>query len=358
MGEILGLGMTHWPGLSPYKTRPSSLKRALQDPGLPEHLRQPSGWPERLRQEWADDEGSRVGEAHRERVVAEIREARRLLDDFQPDFVVVWGDDQYENFKEDLVPPFCVMAYDQIEAKPWSHFTEPNFWGEPPETTFHLSGHRGGAKFLASSLLGDSFDVAYAYKPLHHDLGHAFINTVMYLDWDRRGFDHPLVPFSVNCLGRLTISWHGYMRSLADTRPDEELDPPSPSPARCFDLGAACARALSASPYRVALIASASWSHAFLTRKHHYLYPDLEADRKLFDALVRGDYQYWRDMPLQAVEDSGEHEMLNWFCLAGAMAELGRKPATAVLVDTYVMVSSKVIATFPPEKVASPLTSG
>jgi hypothetical protein len=40
------------------------------------------------------------------------------------------------------------------------------------------------------------------------------------------------------------------------------------------------------------------------------------------------------------------------------MAELGRKPATAVLVDTYVMVSSKVIATFPPEKVASPLTSG
>jgi len=138
------------------------------------------------------------------------------------------------------------------------------------------------------------------------------------------------------------------MRPLTDDRPDSELDPPSPTPGRCFDLGAACARALTASPYRVALIASSSWSHAFLTRKHYYLYPDLEADCALFEALVRGDYDVWRNRPLAAVEDSGQYEMLNWFCLAGAMAELGRKPATATMIDTYIMVSSKVIATFPP----------
>lgn len=353
MGEILGLGMTHWPGLSPAKTRPASLKRTLQDPGLPEHLRSPEGWPERLRKEWGSDEGSSVGEAHRERVVGEIRKARKVLDDFKPDFVVIWGDDQYENFKEDVVPPFCVMAYDDIEAKPWEHFREPNYWGEAPDTTFKLAGHRAGAKYLVSALLQDEFDVAYAYKPLHHDLGHAMINTVMYLDWDRQGFPHAVVPFSINCLGRLTISWHGYMRALTDTSTDEELDPPAPSPKRCFDLGAACARALQDSPYRVALIASSSWSHAFLTRKHYNMYPDLEADQALFDALVKGDYAYWRNMPLKSVEDSGEHEMLNWFCLAGAMAELGRKPAMATLVDTYVMVSTKVVATFPPDAVAA-----
>src|SRR5690349_7568211 len=282
--------MTHWPGLCPAKTRPQSLRRALADPAMPEELRQPSGWPERLRREWGADEGSAAGEAHRARVVDEIRKARQALDDFKPDFVVVWGDDQYENFKEDLVPPFAVLAYDQFEAKPWSHFREPNYWHEPGDTIFRLAGHRAGGKALASGLLGEGFDVAYAYKPLHSDLGHAFINTIMYLDWDRQGFPHAILPFSVNCLGRLTISAHAYMRSLADPWTDDVLDPPSPTPGRCFDLGAACARVLAASPWRVALIASASWSHAFLTRKHHYLYPDLEADRELFKAMVDGDY--------------------------------------------------------------------
>ena len=34
----------------------------------------------------------------------------------------------------------------------------------------------------------------------------------------------------------------------------------------------------------VALIASSSWSHAFLTPKNHLLYPDVEADRALYRA--------------------------------------------------------------------------
>jgi len=33
------------------------LKRALQDPALPEQYRQPSGWPAAIRQEYRDDEG-------------------------------------------------------------------------------------------------------------------------------------------------------------------------------------------------------------------------------------------------------------------------------------------------------------
>ena len=49
------------------------------------------------------------------------------------------------------------------------------------------------------------------------------------------------------------------------------------------------------SPWRVALIASSSWSHAFLTDKNHQLYPDIEADRRLYEALRVGDYDTWRD---------------------------------------------------------------
>ena len=52
--------------------------------------------------------------------MAWFRKARRLLDDFAPDVVVIWGDDQYENFKEDIIPPFCVLAYESIEHRPWA----------------------------------------------------------------------------------------------------------------------------------------------------------------------------------------------------------------------------------------------
>lgn len=348
MAEILGLGITHYPGLAPRLARPISLRRLLEDPGLPERFRTPEGWPDEMRREWGTDEGATCGEQHRQAVVAEIRRARAVLDEFQPDFIVVWGDDQYENFHEDAVPGFCVMAYDAVDVKPWAKpGMPPNFWGEAADTTFHIRGHREGAKYLATRLVEQEFDVAYAYRPLHQPLGHAFTNSVLYLDWDRRGFDVPVVPFSVNCYGRRLVALRGYMEKLATPLSERDFDPPSPSPARCFDLGVACARALIESPWKVALIASSSWSHAFLTRKHWYLYPDTPADRTLYAALASGDYAAWRRAPLAAVEDSGQQELLNWFCLVGAMAELKRKPDSAVFIETYIMNSNKVIATFP-----------
>lgn len=347
MADILGLGITHYPGLAPRKARPGSLLRLLQDPGLPERYRTPAGWPEVMRREWADDDGAAFAEKHRNEVIAEILKARAALDDFKPDFVVVWGDDQYENFREDVVPGFCVLAYDAVDVQPWARpNTPPNFWGEPADKTFRVRGHREGAKYLASRLVEQDFDVAYAYRPLHQPLGHAFSNSVLYLDWERRGFDVPVVPFSINCYGRRLIALQGYMESLANPAQERDFDPPSPSPARCFDIGAACVKALRDSPWRVALIASSSWSHAFLTRKHSYLYPDTPADRVLYEALRAGDYARWRATPLAAVEDCGQQELLNWFCLVGAMAELDRRPDSAVFIETCIMNSNKVIATF------------
>ncbi len=119
-------------------------------------------------------------------------------------------------------------------------------------------------------------------------------------------------------------------------------------PWRCFDFGAATARVLAASPWRVALVASSSWSHAFLTAKHHYLYPDIEADRALLAAFQAGDWAVWRERPLEAIEASGQQEALNWVCLAGAMAELGRRPTYAAMLETYVFNSDKVFAAFAP----------
>ena len=349
MGEILGLGITHQPALVARDVKPLSLRTTIQDPGLPDELRAPAGWPAAMRAEWSDDEGAAFGVQHRAAILAELRQARAALDAFQPDFLLVWGDDQYENFQEDCVPPFCVLAYDEVAVQPWAKRPPgSNAWDEPPDHTFQIKGHRAAAKFLASGLLGQDFDVAYAYRPLHAPLGHAFVNAVLYLDWDRRGFAYPLVPCTVNCYGRTLTGTHGYLSSLDKPLAADELDPPSPSPRRCFDLGAACARVLAASPWRVALVASSSWSHAFLTRKNYYLWPDHDADQALYAALCAGDYKAWRNYPLATLEDGGQHELLNWFCLAGAMSELHRRPNYTAYLESYTMNSNKVVAIFQP----------
>ena len=343
MSAILGLGVTHYPPLCGRdEDMARILKRVLQDPDLPERYRRPDGWPAAMREEYGADEGLGAARRHRKALIEGFRQTRRRLDDFAPDLVVIWGDDQYENFKEDVIPPFCVFAYDAMEHKPWEHAPGANAWDEPKDTVFSYKGHRQAAKHLVSGLIEEGFDLSYAYKPL----GHAFMNTLLYLDYDRQGFPYPVVPFSINCYGRKVISQHGGVSSFADLPAEAQLDPPSPAPWRCFDLGRAAARVMAESPWRVALIASSSWSHAFLTPKHHLLYPDVDADRALYDKLRVGDYEAWRGTSLPALEESGQQEMLNWMCLAGAMAELDRRPDAAKFVQTYLFNSSKCFAAF------------
>jgi aromatic ring-opening dioxygenase LigB subunit len=147
-----------------------------------------------------------------------------------------------------------------------------------------------------------------------------------------------VVPFHVNCYGSSVIRNRG-----GDNfgKADQEPDPPAPSPKLCFDVGAAVARILRDSPWRVAIIGSSSWSHAFLTPKHHYLYPDVEADRARLEDLRDGRFPSWRDLDLLQIEDAGQQELLNWVCLAGAMTELNLKPEVLDYSETYIFNSSK-----------------
>jgi hypothetical protein len=337
MGEILAAGVTHYPPLTGHDNQMTGiLKRMLQNPQLPDKYRHVEGWPAPMREEWGGDEGTASACRHRAQLLKWFSQVRRAIDRFKPDFILMWGDDQYENFKEDVIPPYCIYAYETLEFTPPPH----NVWGEPPDRTFRLPGHPAAARYLASALLEAGFDPAYAYRPLHHPLGHAFRNAILYLDYNRAGFGYPVVPFAINCYGRRVICQRGGLPNF-DPRIEIRLDPPSPSPQRLFDLGAATARALKASPWRVVLMASSGWSHAFLTAKNYFLYPDTPADERLYEALRAGDYETWRRLPLSSIEDSGQHEILNWMCLAGAMKELGYRPQTSALFTTWIFNSSK-----------------
>ena len=172
-------------------------------------------------------------------------------------------------------------------------------------------------------------------KGHHPGLPHAFLNAILYLDYHRTGFDYPVIPFPINCYGRRVISYQGFASRVDDIR---ELDPPSPHPARMVTVGAAVGQIMAESPWRVALVASSSWSHAFLCDKTWRLRPDTATDRYLYDRLLAGDVDAWRAVSLTDLEDSGQQELLNWFPLLGAMEALGTpRPSWTEFIETDVL---------------------
>ena len=79
-----------------------------------------------------------------------------------------------------------------------------------------------------------------------------------------------------------------------------------------MEVGVAVVRVLSQRPERIAQTAPLSWSRAFLTSKHDFVYPDVENDRAIYDALARGDFDFWRNVTKEQVYERGWQEMRNW----------------------------------------------
>ncbi len=361
MAEVLGIGLTHYSPLSGLDDDMAGLLRAaLADPAVPAEEKVVANWPEIMQREGGNDEGRSAASEHRAKLIEGFERARQALDDFNPDVVLIWGDDQYENFREDVIPAYSILAYEDMDVRPWAQADHSsamagraNVWNEPAETTtLKVRGRPDIAKELVMSLLAQGIDVAYAYRPLHHPgLAHAFLNSILYLDYQRTGFDYPVVCFPINCYGRRVISYRGSAGPLGDVR---ELDPPGPQPDRLIQVGAAVAEFFAKSEWRVALVASSSWSHAFLCDKTSRLRPDTPADRHLYERLQVGDVDAWRSVSADDLEESGQQELLNWFPLLGAMEALGgATPTWSQFVETAVFNSNKVFAVYGPSSPAS-----
>ena len=352
MASFLGIGMTHYPLLAGTDEHMAGLLRwTLQDPDIPAAEKDPASWPESMRTDWSDDGGTAAAGHHRKELRENLSRCRDALDEFRPDLVVVWGDDQYENFREEVIPPFCVLAYGDIDVHPFAVMNDrgsPNAWGLPDDMTCVLHGDVTASRSLTDALINDGFDMAYSYRKREGaHFPHAILNTQLFLDYDHAGreFRYPLVPITVNCYGEHAIARRGGLARFADIA-TEQTDPSGPSPKRCFDLGRAVARAYRTSDLRVALVASSSWSHAFLYDNGWHLRPDTPADQRLYDALVAGEFDAWQQVTSREVVEAGQHEMLNWFCLLGAVAELGLDLTWSTFVPTDVFNSNKCFAVY------------
>ncbi|HEX6512647.1 MAG TPA: extradiol ring-cleavage dioxygenase [Chloroflexota bacterium] len=360
MGEILGIGCTHAPHLPLTDGTMANIyfRYNLRHEKTPAYWKDPANWPRGLIEEWGDDEGQTAARKHRAELVAGFRAARQAMDDFQPDFVLIYGDDQYENFREDLLPPFCAYASDELTLRS----EKPRGGGgglaaklglpltriEMPPLQATASGSKQLGTYVANELTGRGIDVACSWK-LHHmeNLGHAFSSTIDYLDWDRRGFPYPVIPFHVSCYGEdLRVPSAESREVTGRLMEDVAVRPPvSPPPWRCYDLGKALAEAIADSPYRAVVIGSSSWSHASLTDMHGYLWGDVDSDREHLEQLRSGQIRQWRELDPDQIRRSGQHEMRNWICLAGSME--GRTPRVLAYSESYVFNSSKCVALFP-----------
>ena len=75
----------------------------------------------------------------------------------------------------------------------------------------------------------------------------------------------------------------------------------------------------------------------------------MDNDRRLYEALVAGDFDAWRKVTEAEVVDRGQQEVLNWWALMGAMEALGHKsPDYHGYVESYVMNSNKAFAIYAP----------
>jgi hypothetical protein len=348
----MGIGMTHYPMLAGTDEHMADLLRwTLKDPGIPEAEKDPANWPALMCEEWGADGAVASAADHRAALVENLRRCREALDSFDPDFVVVWGDDQYENFREEVIPPFCVLAYGDIDAPAFEVTNErgiPNVWGRPDDMTVTLHGDADVSRSLADWLIADGFDMAYSYRKREGaHFPHAILNTQLFLDYPDAGTKLPyrLIPITVNCYGQHAIARRGGLARFADIG-TEQLDPSGPTPERCFQLGAGVIRALARTDYKIAVIASSSWSHAFLCDRLWHIRPDTAADERLYKALVVGDYDTWRATSAAEIVDSGQHEMLNWFCLLGAAHEAQLQLSWSTLVTTDAFNSNKCFAVY------------
>ncbi|HEX9442693.1 MAG TPA: extradiol ring-cleavage dioxygenase [Candidatus Binatia bacterium] len=291
MAEIvLGLGTSHSPQLSipwtewnllrekdetdPRLDYPALLKSAAaRKPGLEADLTQEK-WRER--DEACQKAIARVGD---------------LLRAAKPDLVLVFGDDQQEQFHDDNMPTFAlyhgkalpVVKHTGRNPARWKE-AEERGWAETApeyENGWELAQH------LISSLTADEFDVARCNKlRAEIGVGHAF--SFLYRRvWP--GGTVPSLPLMVNTY----------------------YPPNQPTPKRCYALGQAIRRGVESwkKDARVVLMASGGLSHVVI---------DEELDQVVIEGLMRKKRDLLFSLPRPKLK-GGTSEILNWVALAGAM---------------------------------------
>jgi len=212
------------------------------------------------------------------RVRASMLAIGERLRALEPDLVIVIGNDHGDDFILRSVPAFMLHCGPFAEGRD-GHCGRWTVDGE--------AGYE-----LLEGLQGESFDPAFT---LDAPLGTFFTIPIAFMGWTPQT---PVLPLFVNA----------YV-------------PPQPSGLRCHALGQALARVLERNRRRAVLIASGGLSHYPGTPAYRDPGPDLETDRRIFEACSRGNLLSMLAHDDPSLDRSGNIELRSWQILAGAIGE-------------------------------------
>ena len=212
------------------------------------------------------------------------------------DALVIVGDDQYELFRDELMPAIALYYGETIRNAPRRPVREGDWYQRAQmqrleeEREAHYPCHRQLALHLIEALIRREFD-ATALSALAPDQyeGHAFSFV------HRRYLNEvtvPVVPIFLNT-----------------------YNPPNPPlPARCLKLGAVLHEAIASYPedLRVGVLASGGLSHFAV---------DEAMDRAIIAALRAKDHAYLAGLDPRTLK-AGSSEIRNWIVVAGAATDL------------------------------------
>jgi hypothetical protein len=218
-----------------------------------------------------------------------------LLDDADPDLVIVIGNDQRESVYLDNQPSILLHVGDamvdrpigseeKVQRRARSRARDLAEWAYSPATSPGHPGAPAFAEHVVASVLDAGFDPAITTTwPGDRSIGHAFGFVYQRLLGEH---DIPALAISLNTF----------------------YPPNQPSAARCVALGRAVGEAIESFPGagRVAVIASGGLSHHLV---------DEELDERVISALRDGDLDDLSALPSESLR-GGSSEIRNWVTMA------------------------------------------
>lgn len=236
-------------------------------------------------------------EARQERVRAGIQSIAEKCQAGNLDALIIVGDDQDEQFRDDNRPALSVYWGETIGSAPKHEERVPPWFAKQiarlfePEKPRDYPVHQDMALHLINTLIDNDFDVSTSASLSNSEgEGHAISYIHQHLMARERPI--PIVPVLLNTY----------------------YPPNQPRPARCYALGQMIRRAVESFPgeARVGILASGGLSHFIV---------DEDLDHTVIEAMRTKDAETLKSLPRNKLQ-AGSSEILNWVTVAGAVEHL------------------------------------
>jgi len=244
-----------------------------------------------------DAETPEITKQHHASCIAALRRLRDYFQAARPDLVVMFGDDQSENFHARNMPPFCVFTGKSIFGYPWKILQ--TVFGETPGRRFEVPANAELATNLVRAAYEKGFDLSWSqeFPDAQWGLPHSMIRMVEKLE-----IEVPVIPVHINA-----------------------FDEPAPTPHRCFQLGKMMNEVFNEilpRNARLAIIGSGGLSHEAAGDNAGWI--DADHDQWVLRQVREGDYESLASLTNQDLNRCWNQELRNWLAALGFLR--GNRP--------------------------------